>query len=72
MIICEDDGAGIPIGEKPLIFLRGYGKNTGYGLFLIREILSITGLTISETGEPGKGARFEVAVPEGKYRIVSR
>ncbi|MFA7303568.1 MAG: PAS domain S-box protein [Methanoregula sp.] len=71
VIICEDDGSGISLEEKARIFLRGYGKNTGYGLFLIREILSITGLTISETGEPGRGARFEIAVPEGKFRVVS-
>jgi len=70
VIICEDDGAGIPPEEKIRIFQRGYGKNTGYGLFLIREILSITGLTISETGETGKGARFEIAVPEGNYRAA--
>ena len=70
LIICEDDGAEIPADEKELIFNRGYGKNTGYGLFLIREILSITTITIKETGEPGKGARFEIAVPKGAYRFT--
>jgi hypothetical protein len=30
--------------------------------------LSITGITIRETGEPGKGARFEIVVPNGSYR----
>ena len=44
-------------------------KNTGLGLFLVREILSITGIKIRETGVPGKGARFEILVPEGGYRI---
>ena len=44
------------------------GKNTGLGLALSREILSITGITISENGEPGKGARFEISVPEEAYR----
>jgi len=34
----------------------------GLGLFLSREILAITGITITETGEPGNGARFEIAV----------
>jgi PAS domain S-box-containing protein len=70
-IIWEDDGTGIPVQEKEKIFLRGYGKNTGLGLFLAREILSITGIAISETGEPGRGARFEMKVPKGKYRIPS-
>ena len=68
IIICEDDGEGIPDDEKEKIFDRGFGKNTGLGLFLSREILSITGITIRETGEPGKGARFEMTVPKGMYR----
>jgi PAS domain S-box-containing protein len=68
VIICEDNGKGISIDEKEKIFRRGYGKNTGFGLFLAREILAITGITIKETGEPGRGARFEITVPEGKWR----
>jgi len=70
LIICEDDGAGIPADEKEKIFERGFGKNTGLGLFLSREILAITGITITETGEPGKGARFEMVVPKGIWRMV--
>jgi len=54
LIICEDDGNGIPIDEKERIFDRAFGKNTGLGLFLAREILDITGITIKETGTPGK------------------
>ena len=68
-IVCEDDGEGIPAEEKEKIFERGYGKNTGFGLFLAREILGITGITIHETGEFGTGARFEMTVPEGAYRF---
>ncbi|MDD1772949.1 MAG: PAS domain S-box protein [Methanomassiliicoccales archaeon] len=64
----EDDGCGIPKDQKELIFERGYGKNTGLGLFLSREILGITGITIVENGVPGKGARFEMLVPEGCHR----
>ena len=56
----EDDGGGIPSDEKEKSFEKGFGKNTGLGLFLIREILSITGITIIETGEPGAGVRFEI------------
>lgn len=65
----EDNGVGIPIPEKERIFERGYGKNTGFGLFLVREILGITGITIRETGEPGTGARFEICVPPGSFRM---
>jgi len=67
-IICEDDGVGVPVEKKNQIFGRGYGDHTGIGLFLAREILSITNLTIQETGTEGSGARFEILVPEGRYR----
>lgn len=67
-VVWEDNGVGIPAGEKDHIFDRGYGKNTGLGMFLAREILSLTGITILENGEPGKGARFEMTVPAGAYR----
>ena len=67
VLIVEDNGVGIPDSEKEKIFERGYGKNTGWGLFLVREILAITGMTIVENGVPGKGARFEIRIPRGKY-----
>jgi len=69
VIAFADDGKGIPATDKEKIFNRGYGSHTGLGLFLIRRILSITGITIRETGEEGKGARFEMVVPVGKYRV---
>jgi len=70
VIVCKDDGVGIPPEEKEIIFSSGYGKNHGYGLFLIREILAITGILIRETGEAGRGARFEIFVPDGKFKTA--
>lgn len=70
VVVCEDDDNGVPAEEKEQIFERGFGKNTGLGLVLAREILDITGITISETGEQGKGARFEMIVSKGGYRFV--
>ncbi|MGA2162347.1 MAG: PAS domain S-box protein [Methanoregula sp.] len=72
VIVWEDNGTGIAADEKERIFERGFGKNTGFGLFIVREILSLTGITITETGEPGTGARFEIWVPEGVYRITGK
>jgi signal transduction histidine kinase len=72
VVTFEDDGDGIGAKDKERLFERGFGKNTGLGLFLSREILSITGITITENGEPGKGARFELAVPAGQYRGVKQ
>ena len=68
VIVCEDDGVGVPVDEKKKIFERGFGKNTGLGLAISREILDITGITIKETGEPGQGARFEMVVPKGMWK----
>jgi signal transduction histidine kinase len=69
VITYQDDGVGILLEDKKHLFKRGYGKHTGLGLFLSREILAITGIAIQETGEPGKGARFEIIVPHDKYRM---
>lgn len=68
VIACEDNGVGVSQKEKELIFKHGYGKHTGIGLFLAREILSITGLSIRECGVEGEGARFEIAIPAGKFK----
>ncbi|RQD83311.1 MAG: hybrid sensor histidine kinase/response regulator [Methanocalculus sp. MSAO_Arc2] len=70
LISFKDDGIGIPEELKMSIFEHGYGKNTGLGLFLAREILSVCDCTISECGQPGKGALFEILVPEHMYQQV--
>ncbi|MCK9580807.1 MAG: PAS domain S-box protein [Methanoregula sp.] len=70
-VVYDDDGAGIPEESKDHLFEKAYGKNTGLGLFLAREILGITDITIRETGVFGKGARFEITVPKGTYRKSS-
>ena len=70
-IIYEDDGNGISADDKKQLFTRGFGRHTGLGLFLSREILSITGITITENGEPGKGVRFEITVPNGAWRFTN-
>lgn len=69
VISLEDNGTGIPPEQKERIFERGVGKGTGLGLFLVKEILSITGISIRETGAFGKGSRFEITIPPDKFRI---
>ena len=71
VIVYEDDGSGIPSDLKKEIFepaKRSSGRKS-FGLYLTREILAITGIKVRETGEPGKGARFELHVPRGGYRF---
>lgn len=67
-IIFEDNGSGVPEQFKEAIFVRKHFRNTGFGLYLSREILGITGLSIRETGRPGSGARFEITVPKNNFR----
>jgi len=69
LLVFEDDGPGVPREDKERIFERGFGRNTGLGLFFVKEILSITDIAISETGDPGRGARFELSIPQGGFRL---
>jgi len=68
IVVCEDNGEGVPAEYKEDIFEQKYFKHTGFGLFLSVTILNITGIEIRETGDPGMGARFEILVPRGVYR----
>jgi signal transduction histidine kinase len=65
----ESNGTGFSPAEKEKIFERGYGKEAGWGLFISREILAVTGMAIRETGEQGKGVRFEITLPPGSFRM---
>ncbi|NLV27639.1 MAG: PAS domain-containing protein [Methanomicrobiales archaeon] len=67
-IIYTDNGSGIPFEEKEKIFEKGFGKNTGMGLFLCREILALTDIRLIEDGDPGKGARFVMTVRSGFFK----
>jgi PAS domain S-box-containing protein len=72
LIVVEDNGNGIRNENKEKIFQHRSGTNTGFGLFLTREILSITGITIKETGHHTKGARFEILVRKGNSRTKNQ
>lgn len=71
IIEVKDNGIGVSPVMKELIFEKSVGRNTGLGLFLVRGILSITGMEISETGIEGEGARFEIKVPPGNWKVAS-
>ena len=68
VIVYQDNGRGVEAEFKNKIFEKGFGKGSGLGLFLSREILSITGITIKENGTSGQGARFEMTVPKGAFQ----
>lgn len=71
-VFVEDNGPGIRPEDKDRIFEQHHSNKEGFGLFLAQEILSITGISIKETGVAGKGARFEIMVPEGVYRFPAK
>ena len=68
-LVYEDDGVGIPADKKGKLFLRESGTHTGFGLFMARAILRITGITVEENGIPGHGVRFEMHVPSSGFRV---
>jgi len=70
LITIAADGESVPPDEKEQIFERDAGNSTGQGLFLVQQIFSITGITIRESGEPGKGMLFEIHVPTGAYHLT--
>ncbi|KAF1075929.1 hypothetical protein MKMG_01618 [Methanogenium sp. MK-MG] len=69
VIDVSDDGVGIADDRKQKIFSHGIGIKTRYGLYLSREILSVTGITIREIGTEGTGAVFSLSVPQQNWKI---
>jgi len=68
LLVYTDTGYGIPPDEKTVLFDFGNENTSRRGLFLIRELLGFTGITIAETGNCNGGVRFEIRVPPGKFR----
>jgi signal transduction histidine kinase len=70
LLVYTDDGIGIPEHQKFMLFQNSFGGSHGYGLFLSKEILDLTGIRISENGKEGEGVRFNIFVPKGHFRTV--
>ena len=65
ILSCEDNGVGIPEASKEWIFRRKYLRNTGYGLFLIVEILSIYRTVHQGNRHPGQRGTVRNPCPQG-------
>lgn len=63
-LVYEDNGVGVPEEIKGNLFKEGFGKGTGYGLYLLRRICEAYGWTIQETGKHGQGAQFTMTIPK--------
>lgn len=64
----EDNGPGIGAAALPRIFDPFYstkpvGEGTGLGLFVVHEIVTRHGGSVSVDSEPGAGCRFRVHIP---------
>lgn len=70
LIVYSDDGVGIPYQEKATLFEWGHGIHRAHSLFLSRQMLAITDISIRETGTFEKGARFEILVPRDRWRAM--
>jgi two-component system sensor histidine kinase ChvG len=73
----EDDGPGIPPENLETVFERfyterphehGFGKNSGLGLSIARQIVLSTGGRIRAENREGGGARFVVELPLAAVR----
>lgn len=65
----EDTGPGIPADALPRIFepffsTKPYGRGTGIGLAIARDIVASFGGTLEAGNVPGGGARFTVTLRE--------
>jgi hypothetical protein len=69
VLICEDYRVGVPAEQKNAIFLRKFYIHSGFRLYLSREILSITGITISKSGTEGTGTRLRYLFQKGTTGI---
>ncbi|OGD45658.1 hypothetical protein A3K70_00965 [Candidatus Bathyarchaeota archaeon RBG_16_48_13] len=61
-VVYEDNGIGISSEFKRNLFKEGFGRGTGYGLYLIKKISEAYGWIIEETGI-GYGAQFAFTIP---------
>jgi PAS domain S-box-containing protein len=61
-LIYEDDGVGMSEDVRGKLFTEGFGRGTGYGLYLIKRICEAYGWQIQETGKQGTGAQFTFTI----------
>ena len=71
----DDEGAGVPVDERELIFdrfargraasMRGGSDGTGLGLALVAQHVLAHRGTVEVLDRPGGGARFRVVLPGG-------
>jgi K+-sensing histidine kinase KdpD len=69
-IVCSDDGIGLAEKTRKSLFMPGFNRDHGMGLYLSKEILAITEISIREEGKQGNGARFVMSFPQDGVRMA--
>ena len=81
ILAVEDEGPGIPVSERSVIFdrfsrgsaggRRGYDTGSGLGLALVAEHIGLHGGTVwaEDRLDGGPGARFVIALPIGQASL---
>jgi two-component system OmpR family sensor kinase len=74
----QDNGAGVPDGERVRIFDKGYrGSNaagvpgSGLGLYMARSVVEVHGGTLEHVPVAGSGAEFRIWLPSLGVQIVA-
>ena len=65
----DDDGPGIPPGEREDVFQTGYSTaetGTGFGLAIVSRVVDAHGWTVHVEESPAGGARFAVRTAKGR------
>jgi PAS domain S-box-containing protein len=70
-LLYRDDGVGIDECSREHLFQKGFGKGTGFGLYLIRKICEVYGWAVQEKGQKGQGVQFEFLIPSDKIKNIA-
>ena len=68
-LLIDDDAPGVMDERKANLFELDARSEQSQVLHLLREVLNTSNMSISERGLPSLGRRFEIMIPEGRFRF---
>jgi len=70
LLVFGDDNPAMPDSERSRLFDPDPRDRWAMRLFLARQVLEITDISLRENGRPGTGLAFEMRVPKGAFRFA--